>query len=62
MERPNHWLTRVADRVEKRVLRDPEKGEGATIVSLSRGERVRCGSDQRPRKPSPSSTNLMSKR
>jgi len=35
MERPNHWLTRVADRVEKRVLRDPEKGEGATIVCAS---------------------------
>lgn len=35
MDRPNHWITRVADRVEKRVLRDPEKGEGATIVCAS---------------------------
>lgn len=35
MERPNHWITRTADRVIKRVLRDPEKGEGATIVCAS---------------------------
>lgn len=33
MERPNHWITRVADRVERRALRD--KGEGATIVCAS---------------------------
>ena len=33
MERPRHWITRVADRVEQRVLRD--KGEGATIVCAS---------------------------
>ena len=33
MERPRHWITRVADRVEQRVLRD--KGAGATIVCAS---------------------------